>query len=248
MPFAYYGAKHGLASRYPAPRHRVIVEPFAGSAAYSVHHANRIDHAIIIDADAQLVELWHELQAMTEADVDLIGNQLDGERFTSPLLAGIAGSTALVGTLAGRDRAVTPRMRTQWPSVRRRIVRALPYIKTWQIIHGTYADAPDIDATWFIDPPYQSIISTAGNDYRHGQSCIDFDHLAAWCRSRPGQTIVCEQSPASWLPFHPFASQGNGTQVNGSTRQEVVWLSDVEYLQLFATDPNPQDHATPDTD
>ncbi len=42
MPFAYYGAKHGLAPKYPRPQHRVIVEPFAGSAAYSVHHAAHV--------------------------------------------------------------------------------------------------------------------------------------------------------------------------------------------------------------
>jgi site-specific DNA-adenine methylase len=57
MPFAYYGAKHGLASKYPRPRHPVVVEPFAGSAAYSVHHAATIDHAILIDADHRVVEL-----------------------------------------------------------------------------------------------------------------------------------------------------------------------------------------------
>jgi 16S rRNA G966 N2-methylase RsmD len=233
MPFAYYGAKHGLAAKYPRPRHSVVVEPFAGSAAYSVHHAATIEHAILIDADAKLVELWHELQQMTVADIDTIGKQIECERFTSPLLAGICGSTTMAGALAGKSRATTPRLAEAWPAVRRRIVAALPHIRTWEIIHGSYHDAPDIDATWFVDPPYQSIISTAGNDYRCPDSAIDFDHLGDWCRDRLGFTIVCEQSPAEWLPFHPLAHQANGTQVNGSNRLEVIWRSDLEQPSLF---------------
>ena len=234
MPFAYYGAKHGLAARYPRPRHRVIVEPFAGSAAYSVHHAANIDHVILIDADARLIDLWHEIQCMTVADVDLIFQQVQGERFTHPLLAGMAGGTQMDATLAGKSRAVTPRMRDKCIGARNRIVRALPYVKTWEISHGTYTDAPDIDATWFIDPPYESIISTAGNDYRHGQASIDFDQLGQWCRSRSGFVMVCEQSPAEWLPFHPFAVQMNGAGEGQTARQEVIWRSDMEQPTLWA--------------
>lgn len=233
MPFAYYGAKHGLAPKYPRPRHDVIVEPFAGSAAYSVHHAARIDHAILIDADEKLVELWHEIQGMTEHDVDLIGRQLDGERITHPIIGGIAGGTQMEGLLAGRTRAVTPRMRGGWPSVRNRIVRSLPHVKRWTIIHGSYHDAPDIDATWFVDPPYQENGTMAGAGYRCPASSIDFDHLGDWCRDRRGCTIVCEQSPADWLPFHPFATQCNGNQVSQSNRHELIWRSDFDQPSLF---------------
>ena len=233
MPFAYYGAKHGLASKYPRPRHRVIVEPFAGSAAYSVYHAQHIDHAILIDADARLVELWHEIQCMSTDDVYLIGRQLEQERFTHPLLAAMAGSTTMVAVLDGKSRAVTPRMRKDWPSVRSRIVGALPYIGAWEVIHGTYADAPDVDATWFIDPPYQENGSMAGAGYRHAAASIDFGHLGEWCRARPGFTIVCEQSPATWLPFHPFASQANGAGTGTVARQEVIWRSDMEQPTLW---------------
>ena len=33
--FYFYGGKRRLARYYPQPQHRVIVEPFAGSAAYA---------------------------------------------------------------------------------------------------------------------------------------------------------------------------------------------------------------------
>lgn len=230
MPFAYYGSKHGLAPKYPRPRHRVVVEPFAGSAAYSVYHAANIDHVILVDADERLVELWHEIQTMTVADVDKIGEQITDGRCTHPIVASSAGGTQMEGTLSGRSRQVTPRMRSAWPQVRSRIVRALPYVKTWDIIHGDYHDAPDIDATWFVDPPYQENGTMAGAGYRRSASAIDFDHLADWCRDRIGFTIVCEQSPAHWLPFHPLAVQANAI---GSARQEVIWRSDMEQPSLF---------------
>lgn len=35
--FPYYGSKWRLAPRYPEPRHSTIVEPFAGSACYSLN-------------------------------------------------------------------------------------------------------------------------------------------------------------------------------------------------------------------
>lgn len=41
-PFAYYGSKSLIAGRYPRPDHRLIVEPFGGSASYAWLH--RDDH------------------------------------------------------------------------------------------------------------------------------------------------------------------------------------------------------------
>lgn len=240
MPFAYYGAKHGMAAKYPRPRHPVVVEPFAGSAAYSVHHARHIDHAIICDADPGVVDLWHELQTMTAHDVDLIGTQLHGTHFTHPLLAGMAGSTTMTATLEGKRRAVTPRMLKDWPTVRRRIINALEPIRTWQVLHATYDQAPDIEATWHIDPPYQENGTMAGAGYRHGADAIDFDHLGAWCQARRGFVMVCEQSPATWLPFHPFTTQANGAGVGTVARTELIWRNDLEAPSLFTHETRDQ--------
>ena len=50
---------------------------------------------------------------------------------------------------------------------------------------------------------------------------VDYDRLGAWCRRLPGQTIVCEQAGATWLPFRPLAT----IKSTRGTSEEVVWTS-----------------------
>ena len=88
-----------------------------------------------------------------------------------------------------------------------------------EIRQGDYRDAPDMEATWFIDPPYQH----HGSRYYHGSSGIDYPRLAEWAQSRTGQVIVCEASPADWLPFVPFVTQQSLT---GAVMTELIWESD----------------------
>lgn len=226
MPFAYYGAKHRLAPKYPAPKHKVIVEPFAGSAAYSCFHADRVDHVVIVEKDDALYRLWKRLQGMTPADVDEVWLAEIGKPSTfEPLIFLSSGSESLNALRNGKARAVTPRMIGHARSVPKRIKRALPYVKRWDIIHGDYTDAPDIEATWFIDPPYQPLLGatehTAGRMY--GADSLDYAALANWCKQRRGQVMVCEQEPAAWLPFKPFAQQMNGAHVSKSMRTEVLY-------------------------
>jgi hypothetical protein len=45
---------------------------------------------------------------------------------------------------------------------RERIASQVERIRHWQIVQGDYAKAPDVDATWFIDPPY---VGRAGRHY-----------------------------------------------------------------------------------
>jgi len=114
-------------------------------------------------------------------------------------------------------------MMKDWPNVRDRIIRHLDLIDGWEIVEGDYSDAPDIAATWFVDPPYQPLGTMASGGYRYGAD-LDYEALSEWCRSRRGQVIVCEQAPASWLPFRPLAVQRNGAASSrGDNRLEVVW-------------------------
>ncbi|MGP8214417.1 MAG: hypothetical protein ACLQQ4_02520 [Bacteroidia bacterium] len=78
------------------------------------------------------------------------------------------------------------------------ITNLQPEIRHWNVVHGDYRNLPDIEATWFIDAPYQN----GGKYYRHNQ--IDYEELAKWCQSRKGQVIVCENTKATWLPFKPL--------------------------------------------
>jgi hypothetical protein len=72
-------------------------------------------------------------------------------------------------------------------------------IRHWKIIEGSYDKAPDIEAHWFIDPPYTNM----GKHY--AVNGIDYIKLADWCKRRSGYIQVSESADAQWLPFQPFA-------------------------------------------
>jgi hypothetical protein len=58
-------------------------------------------------------------------------------------------------------------------------------------------------------------------------AALDYEALGAWCRSRPGQRIVCEQAGATWLPFRHLQGAKDGL---GRTAREVCW-ADPEHPQ-----------------
>jgi 16S rRNA G966 N2-methylase RsmD len=74
---------------------------------------------------------------------------------------------------------------------------------------------PDVEATWFIDPPYQY----GGEHYMINS--IDYNRLAEFCQSRKGQIIVCENTKAGWLPFKPLIS----TYGQSHDSKEAIWLN-----------------------
>lgn len=61
--FYYYGAKNLLSRYYPEPKHDIIIEPFAGSAAYSCYHLLKNDKlsSIICDKDDNVAQECVEL-------------------------------------------------------------------------------------------------------------------------------------------------------------------------------------------
>jgi hypothetical protein len=84
---------------------------------------------------------------------------------------------------------------------------------------------PNVEATWFVDPPYQHVAKSYRND-EIDCNTVDFPALAAWVRSRSGQVIVCEQAGADWLPFEPFRTLKAGcagTRKRGRVDAGVVY-------------------------
>ena len=75
---------------------------------------------------------------------------------------------------------------------------------------------PNENATWFIDPPYEF----GGEHYKNGTKDIDFAILGDWCKSRNGQTIVCENMKANWLPFKPMVKIQGACQ---TFTTEAIW-------------------------
>lgn len=106
------------------------------------------------------------------------------------------------------------------PRQRQRVASQVEFIRHWRIIEGEYTDVPELEATWFIDPPYNN---RPGRAYKH--HAIDYVALGAWCQSRPGQVIVCENAGADWLPFVPFATLKAGPNKKAGS-QEVIWTKE----------------------
>lgn len=226
--FTYYGGKWRIAERYLHPEYKVIVEPFAGSAGYACRFAHH--DVILIDKDPKIAGIWQYLVSVSPQEIlSLPDVPLEGtvEDVVWPCDAAkwLAGMWLNKGAAAPCLRpSAWMRQKTHensfWGSaIRTRIATQVPHIRHWQVIHGTYADAPDVPATWFVDPPYQ----LAGRHYKCGADQIDFTHLAAWCREREGQIMVCENEGATWLPFRPFDEVKATFKKSSQYSSEVWW-------------------------
>jgi hypothetical protein len=221
--FSFYGAKHRTAKLYPAPLHGTIVEPFAGSAAYASAYPER--DIVLVERDPIVAGLWRWLIAASADEIRSLplldhGTRVRdlGVRIEAQWLIGFwcnHGTTAPRQTLTAFSHR---RPSSFWgPEIRERVASQVDRIRHWQVIEGDYAEAPEGTATHFIDPPYVG----AGRCYRHGSGAIDYTALGAWCRSRSGQVIACENVGASWLPFGEFLSAKSSRGVS----REAVWVS-----------------------
>lgn len=76
--FSFYGGKWRDAPKnYPPPSYPTIVEPFAGSAGYSVRYANR--KVILCDLDPVIAGLWEYLIQVSPEEILAIPDvPLDG--------------------------------------------------------------------------------------------------------------------------------------------------------------------------
>lgn len=233
--FRYYGGKHRASGRYAEPEHDTIVEPFAGSAGYSHRYWDR--NVILVDSDPVICAVWRYLISADAADIlDLPlvppGADLRKMRQLSDAERWLIGFWVNNG-VAKPCNVLCKWAREQWPDpaasfwgprCRRRLASHVHCVDHWQIIEGEYNSAPDVEATWHIDPPYVG----AGKYYRHGSAGIDYAALGEWCRTRRGQVTVCENAGADWLPFRPLYDMP-GAAKDGAKRKrsvEAVWTND----------------------
>ena len=230
--FTFFGSKWRAAPHYEAPRFDHIIEPFAGSAGYAMRYPDR--KVTLVERDPLIAATWRYLLTVSPAEVlalpDIQATQSVDDLQVCPearLLIGWwleyacrkpkkrPGQWMRRGVANGGARA---RWAMWWNQrVRERIASQLGAIRHWTLIEGAYDAAPAVDATWFIDPPYQ----VAGK-YRFGSKGIDYAALGAWCATRKGQVIVCENVGASWLPFRPWRDIRGTSKVS----HEAIWTND----------------------
>ena len=224
----YYGGKWRAAPRYPKPTHPVVVEPFAGAAGYAMaHHRCNV---VLVEKYPVVAGIWRFLIAARAAEilripeVEAVADLPSWVPQEARWLVGFCLNAAVVSPCnvlsAGRRRLRAMGRRYEgWNAAHRNSVACgVEEIKHWRIIEGDYTLAPDLQATWFVDPPYNN---RQGSYYPHGPSGLDYADLEAWVRARRGQVMVCENEGATWLPFRPFGTFKAG--VNGKGSREVIW-------------------------
>lgn len=223
----YYGGKNRAAALYPQPEHDTIIEPFAGAAGYSCRYPDR--KVVLVDRSPIIAGIWRYLIATPASEILALpdipeGGTVDDLPADLPQEARwLAGFWAAEGAFIPRN-TVSPWARRDgrgWARGRMVAAQQVDRIRHWTIIEGEYCDAPDIEATWHIDPPYNN---KAGACYP--EQPASFADLSTWCRGRQGLVMVCENAGADWLPFRSLACLDAASGKNRRSRsEEVIWLN-----------------------
>lgn len=221
--WGYYGSKSKIVDKYPPPLHSKIIEPFAGTAQYSLLYWDRDVH--LIDKYDVIVNLWKWLQKFSKNDILSIRRLKFGEN-TDNFKWDCQEQKDLIGFIITGSPSMPKKTASKWKTIIRPntqeyklnyIADNLEKIRHWKITLGDYNFVDNEDATWFIDPPYV----VCGKYYKFGSKLIDYGYLAEWCKSRKGQVIVCEADGANWLPFTPL-TQSRG---NCKNHKESIWIN-----------------------
>lgn len=207
--FPYFGSKATIATLYPGPVHEEIIEPFAGSARYSLLHWQK--KVTLIDRDPAIVEIWNYLKQANPGEITSLPRLTEGESLDD--YGQLSGPEKyLLGLIIAKHSNRPRKMATSWATTHRpnhinfhlkRIARNLFKIKHWEIQLSSYELTPNRLATWFIDPPYKK----GGEQYRFNVGKLDHGTLRQFCLSRLGQVIVCEGTGATWLPFRDLVTK-----------------------------------------
>ena len=213
--FYYYGRKKQLARYYPAPLCDCIVEPFAGSAAYSLHKNYWQKKVVLIEKDERVAAIWKWfIEEAQPKDFWKMPDLKIGEK-SSDFLCIIHAATKMAFNY--KTIKVTPILARNWEISKRIMAQNIHKVKEWDILCSDYTSSPNIEATWFIDPPYKEF---PGRGYKHGSESINYNELALWIKGRRGQVICCEGEYGDYLPFEPLVVN-NG--VAGKKNKEAIY-------------------------
>lgn len=221
--WSYYGAKTNIVHLYPPPKYGKIIEPFAGTARYSLKYWDR--EVLLVDKYDVIIKIWKWLQQCSPGDILGLPRLKAGENIND-FNFDCEDARLLMGFLIGFGfysprHSATVRLwqrPNQLNYSLNRIAGELHKIKHWQFECKSYEEVENECGTWFIDPPYQF----GGHAYVIGNKDINFNQLAGWCNSREGQVIVCENNKADWMKFNPLIVQN----VRTGKHAEVFWTNE----------------------
>ena len=226
--FTYYGGKYRIAPRYPKPKYQQIIEPFCGSAGYSITHNSKT--VLLYDLNERIVGTWNYLINVSEKEILNLPEIFEDVRTLKVTQEAkwLIGFWCNKGSCEPRNMPSTwmksgINPNSQWGSaIKTRIASQLKDIRHWKCEQKDYSTLENQpQSTWFIDPPYSA---KAGRLYTYSE--IDYLHLAEWCKNRLGQTIVCEMQGASWLPFEKFYTAKGLEGPKGKKQiKEVIWTN-----------------------
>lgn len=230
--FNYYGSKSKIIDYYPPPKYKKIIEPFAGSARYSLKYFD--NEILIIDKYKTIIDIWNFLKSSSEKDILSLPKLKKGDNLKDFNLSEIEITFLQYitqhGTVGGFK--VSEWGARDYERAIKNISKNLFKIRHWEIRHCDYTELENIEGTWFIDPPYQH----GGHKYKHSNKNIDFKFLSEWCKSRNGQIIVCENTKANWLPFKPMVDM-SGIMFKTT---EAIWSNqktnyDYQQIDIFSS-------------
>ncbi len=232
--FSYFGSKYKLAKLYGAPRHDLVIEPFAGSAAYSVYWEPK--EVILFDRSPVIISIWNYLITATEKQIMELPTEFE-------LIADLGlpfGATNLIGFWAAKGKVSPARSRSKWGKqyanapdckvlgepVKERIASQLHKIRHWQCFEAYHnAFRQDETAHWFIDPPYQ----VAGRRYPY--KIDDYAPIAEWAKGRRGFVQFCENDGADYLPFKELKSVNTYHHMKDNGFRKARYTHEVLYEQ-----------------
>jgi site-specific DNA-adenine methylase len=228
LPFwTFYGGKYKLAPRLGPPRHEQVIECFAGSAGYSIYWQPK--KVTLIDVDPIIAGLWTYLTKVSPREIMRIPSNIDAMEELPPWVCQEA--KWLIGFHMNHGLETPAIRRSNWArqpftacrfwseSIKVRIASQLDRVRHWKIIHGSYENAPDVRAHYFVDPPYSN---HAGRTYRFHE--IDYTKLAKFAKSRRGFVQVTAQDGANWMNFTPLTVIATHRRNGGFTAEALCEL------------------------
>lgn len=219
--FHFLGRKKRIVRYYPKPEYDTIIEPFAGSASYSMHYYQK--NVILIEKDPVIFEVWnyiiHEATKERILSFPLIGPGESIEQFEclSKVEKDLIGFFLGFGSKPRKRPSKSPNF-CKWNEKSRQLLSEdVLKVKHWKVFNNSYESIDNIEATWFIDPPYKG---NGGKYYRQSNKDINYLELGNYCTSRKGQVIVCENEEGDWLAFKKLVNQNQ----QGRSHIEMVYI------------------------